>query len=133
MITPTHDAPPHIPPRRKRLHQHLYAWVLLFIVVGALTGHFAPDLGVALKPVGDAFIALVKMIIAPVIFLTIVTGIAGMKELASVGRVAGKAFAYFLFFSTLALIVGMIVANVVQPGAGMNADPADGGAGGAER
>ena len=93
MITPTHDARPHIPPRRKRLHRHLYAWVLLFIVVGALTGHFAPDLGVALKPVGDAFIKLVKMIIAPVIFLTIVTGIAGMKELASVGRVAGKAFA----------------------------------------
>ena len=124
MITPTHDARPHIPPRRKRLHRHLYAWVLLFIVVGALTGHFAPDLGVALKPVGDAFIKLVKMIIAPVIFLTIVTGIAGMKELASVGRVAGKAFAYFLFFSTLALIVGMVVANLVQPGAGMNADPA---------
>ena len=124
MITPIHDARPHIPPRRKRLHRHLYAWVLLFIVAGALTGHFAPDFGVALKPVGDAFIKLVKMIIAPVIFLTIVTGIAGMKELASVGRVAGKAFAYFLFFSTLALIVGMVVANLVQPGAGMNADPA---------
>ena len=78
----------------------------------------------ALKPIGDGFIKLVKMIIAPVIFLTIVTGIAGMRDLASVARVAGKAFAYFLFFSTLALIVGLIVANIVQPGAGLDIDPA---------
>jgi aerobic C4-dicarboxylate transport protein len=70
------------------------------------------------------FIKLVKMVIAPVIFLTIVTGIAGMRDLGSVGRVAAKAFAYFLFFSTLALIVGLIVANVVRPGAGFNIDPA---------
>ena len=90
------------------------------IVAGGLIGHFAPETGVALKPLGDAFIRLVKMIIAPVIFLTIVTGIAGMRNLASVGRVAGKAFAYFLCFSTIALIVGLVVANVVQPGAGMN-------------
>jgi Na+/H+-dicarboxylate symporter len=72
---------------------------------------------------GDAFIKLVKMIIAPVIFLTIATGIAGMRDLASVGRVAGKAFAYFLTFSTLALFVGLIVANVVHPGTGLNIDP----------
>jgi aerobic C4-dicarboxylate transport protein len=121
MISPTHAAEPHIPPRRRRLHQHLYAQVLAAIVIGVLIGHFWPDLGVALKPVGDAFIKAVKMIIAPVIFLTMVTGIAGMRELGSVGRVAAKAFAYFLFFSTLALIVGMIVANLVQPGAGINA------------
>ena len=97
-----------------------------------LLGHFWPTFGVALKPLGDGFIKLVKMIIAPVIFLTLVTGIAGMKRTRrTVGRVAAKAFAYFLFFSTLALIVGLIVANVVQPGAGMNIDPAtlDAGAG----
>ena len=78
-----------------------------------------------MKPLGDAFINLVKMIIAPVIFLTIVTGIASMTHLRTVGRVFAKAMAYFLFFSTLALIVGMIVAHVVQPGAGMNINPAE--------
>ncbi|MCI4591904.1 dicarboxylate/amino acid:cation symporter [Sphingobium sp. BYY-5] len=93
-------------------------------MAGAALGHFWPSYGEALKPLGDAFIKLVKMIIAPVIFLTIVTGIAGMKELGSVGRVAGKAFAYFLTFSTLALVVGLIVANLVRPGAGMNINPA---------
>jgi aerobic C4-dicarboxylate transport protein len=77
-----------------------------------------------MKPLGDAFIKLVKMVIAPVIFLTIVTGIAGMRDLASVGRIAGKALAYFLFFSTLALVVGLVVANVVRPGDGLNIDPA---------
>jgi aerobic C4-dicarboxylate transport protein len=111
-------------PRRRRLAGQLYVQVLIAIVLGATVGHFWPDTGEALKPLGDGFIKLVKMIIAPVIFLTLVTGIAGMKEIASVGRVAGKAFAYFLFFSTLALIVGLIVANVVQPGAGMHIDPA---------
>ena len=93
-------------------------------MLGVLVGHFAPATGEALKPLGDGFIKLVKMIIAPVIFLTIVTGIAGMRDLAAVGRVAVKAFAYFLFFSTLALIIGLIVANVVRPGAGLNIDPA---------
>jgi aerobic C4-dicarboxylate transport protein len=111
-------------PRRRRWYAQLYVQVLIAIAAGAVIGHFWPDLGTALKPLGDGFIKLVKMIIAPVIFLTVVTGIAGMKEIASVGRVAGKAFAYFLFFSTLALIVGLIVANVVQPGAGLNIDPA---------
>ncbi len=112
------------PRRSARLHRHLYVQVLVAIACGVTVGYFWPDVGVSLKPLGDAFIKLVKMIIAPVIFLTIVTGIAGMRELGAVGRVAAKAFAYFLFFSTLALIVGLIVANVVQPGAGMNIDPA---------
>lgn len=98
--------------------------VLAAIIAGGLIGHFAPDTGVALKPLGDAFIKLVKMVIAPVIFLTIVTGIAGMRDLGSVGRVAGKAFGYFLTLSTLALIVGLVVGNLVQPGAGLNIDPA---------
>jgi aerobic C4-dicarboxylate transport protein len=109
-------------PKRGRVWNQLYFQVVVAIVLGALLGHFYPALGEALKPLGDGFIKLVKMIISPVIFLTVVTGIAGMRELGSVGRVAGKAFAYFLFFSTLALIVGLIVANVVQPGAGMNID-----------
>jgi aerobic C4-dicarboxylate transport protein len=105
-------------------YRQLYVQVLVAIFFGALIGHVWPATGEALKPLGDAFIKLVKMIIAPVIFLTLVTGIAGMSELRSVGRVAGKAFIYFLFFSTLALIVGLVVANTVQPGAGMNVDPA---------
>jgi aerobic C4-dicarboxylate transport protein len=112
------------PPRRKGPFGHLYFWVLLAIVAGALLGVRWPDLGIALQPLGDGFVKLVKMIIAPVIFLTITTGIAGSGHLRSAGRVALKAFAYFLFFSTLALIVGLIVANVVQPGAGMHANPA---------
>ena len=111
-------------PKRGRIWTQLYFQVVVAIVLGALLGHFNPGLGEALKPLGDGFIKLVKMIISPVIFLTVVTGIAGMRELGSVGRVAGKAFAYFLFFSTLALVVGLVVANVVQPGAGMNIDPA---------
>jgi aerobic C4-dicarboxylate transport protein len=115
--------PVRLPPKQPWYRQ-LYLWVLVAIVAGGLIGHFAPDTGVALKPLGDAFIKLVKMVIAPLIFLTIVTGIAGMRDLASVGRVAGKAFAYFLFFSTLALILGLIVGNLVQPGAGLNIDPA---------
>lgn len=112
------------PAGRKPLYAQLYVQVLAAILLGVIIGHVWPETGEALKPLGDAFIKLVKMIIAPVIFLTLVTGIAGMTELRSVGRVAGKAFAYFLFFSTLALIVGLIVANTVQPGAGMNVDPA---------
>ncbi|HEX2813323.1 MAG TPA: dicarboxylate/amino acid:cation symporter [Sphingopyxis sp.] len=106
------------------LYRHLYVQVLAAILLGVIIGHLWPATGEALRPLGDGFIKLVKMIIAPVIFITLVTGIAGMTELRSVGRVAGKAFAYFLFFSTLALIVGLIVANTVQPGAGMNIDPA---------
>jgi aerobic C4-dicarboxylate transport protein len=104
--------------------RHLYVQVLVAIALGVVVGHFWPDIGAGLKPLGDGFIKLVKMVIAPVIFLTVVSGIAGMRELSAVGRVAAKAFGYFLVFSTLALIVGLIVANVVQPGAGMHIDPA---------
>ena len=106
-------------------YRHLYVQVLVAIVAGALLGHLQPALGEAMKPLGDGFIKLVKMIIAPVIFLTIVTGIAGMPHLRGVGRVFLKAMAYFLFFSTLALVLGLVVAHVVQPGAGMHVDPAD--------
>ena len=106
-------------------YRQLYFQVVLAIIAGVLLGYFEPAYGAAMKPFGDAFIKLIKMIIAPVIFLTIVTGIAGMTHLSSVGRVFGKAMAYFMTFSTLALVVGLVVANVLQPGAGMNINPAD--------
>lgn len=119
----TADAVP-MTPQRKPLYRQLYAQVLAAILLGGLIGHFWPETGVAMKPLGDAFIRLVKMIIAPVIFLTIVTGIAGMRDIGQLGGVVGKAFAYFLTFSTLALIIGLVVANVVRPGDGFNVDPA---------
>jgi aerobic C4-dicarboxylate transport protein len=102
----------------------LYAQVLLAIVLGILLGYFEPAFAAQLKPLGDAFIKLVKMVIAPVIFVTVVTGIAGLRDLGDLGRVAIKTFAYFLTLSTLALIIGLIVANVVQPGTGMHIAPA---------
>ncbi|MBN9017652.1 MAG: dicarboxylate/amino acid:cation symporter [Rhizobiales bacterium] len=111
-------------PGRKPFYAQLYVQVLTAIALGIALGHFYPELGASLKPLGDAFIKLVKMVIAPVIFLTVTTGIAGMSDLKKVGRVAGKAMLYFLTFSTLALAIGLIVANVVQPGAGFNVDPA---------
>ncbi|MCX2560072.1 dicarboxylate/amino acid:cation symporter [Acetobacter farinalis] len=102
----------------------LYIQVIIAVVAGVLTGYFFPDLGAALRPLGDGFVKLIKMVIAPVIFLTVCTGIAGMADLKQTGRVAGKAMAYFLCFSTLALIVGMVVANLFQPGAGLHIKPA---------
>jgi len=105
-------------------YRHLYVQVLTAIAAGILLGHYYPQLGTSLQPLGDAFIKLVRMVIAPVIFLTVTTGIAGMSDLKKFGRVVGKSFIYFLTFSTLALIIGLIVANVVQPGAGMHINPA---------
>ena len=115
--TPVHTAP--LP-----FYRHLYFQVVVAILLGITLGHFWPAIGEQMKPLGDAFVKLVKMIIAPVIFLTVSTGIAGMSDMKKVGRVAGKAMIYFLFFSTLALIFGLIVAHVLQPGAGLNIDPA---------
>ena len=108
----------------RRWYRQLYLQVLIAIAAGILVGHLFPEFGVSLKVLGDAFIKLVKMIIAPVIFLTVVTGIGGMSQLGKVGQVFGRAFVYFLAVSTFALIIGLVVANVVQPGAGMNIDPA---------
>ncbi len=122
MALPIHA--PAAPAKPLKLWQHLYFQVLVAIAAGMLLGHFYPDFAAEMKPLGDAFIKLVKMIIAPVIFLTVVTGIAGMSDLGKVGRVVGKAMIYFLIFSTLALIIGLIVGNVVQPGAGLHIDPA---------
>ena len=112
------------PPTKRPLWKQLYLQVIVAITWGALIGYVWPETGEALKPLGDAFIKLVKMIIAPVIFLTVVTGIAGMRNLGKVGSVTLKAFAYFIVVSSFALVVGLTVANVVQPGAGMNIDPA---------
>lgn len=105
------------------LYRHLYFQVLIAIGLGISIGFLFPDVGIALKPLGDGFVKLVKMIIAPVIFLTVVTGIAGMRELGGLGRLSAKAFAYFLVVSTFALILGLAIGNLVQPGAGMNVDP----------
>lgn len=96
----------------------LYLWVLLAIVAGGLTGHLSPDTGIALKPLGDGFIALVEMLIAPVIFCTVVLGIAGAGEMRKVGRVGVKALVYFELVSTLALVIGLVVMHTLQPGAG---------------
>jgi aerobic C4-dicarboxylate transport protein len=112
------------PIKKKKFYQQLYIQVVFAIIVGVSLGYFWPETGKTMQPLGDGFIKLVKMIIAPVIFLTVSTGIAGMNDLKKVGRVAAKAFAYFIFFSTLALIIGLIVSHFIQPGAGLNIDPA---------
>lgn len=114
-----HEATSH----KKKFYQLLYVQVIFAIVIGVTLGYFKPEVGKAMQPLGDGFIKLVKMIIAPVIFLTVTTGIAGMNDLKKVSRVAGKAFMYFIFFSTLALILGLVVSHFVKPGAGLNIDP----------
>jgi aerobic C4-dicarboxylate transport protein len=108
----------------KRITSHLYFWVLLAIVAGGLFGYFSPADGVKLKPLGDGFIALVKMLISPVIFCTVVLGIAGAGDMKKVGRVGGKALLYFEVVSTVALVIGLVVMNLVRPGDGFNVDPA---------
>jgi aerobic C4-dicarboxylate transport protein len=107
----------------KPLYTHLYFQVLTAIVIGVLLGYFYPKLGEQMKPFGDGFIKLIKMMIAPIIFCTVVHGIASMGDLKQVGRVGLKALIYFEVVTTLALIVGLIVVNVMQPGSGMNVDP----------
>src|ERR1700757_1860016 len=107
----------------KRLTGHLYFWVLLAIVGGGVFGYVDPAAAVKLKPLGDGFIALVKMLISPVIFCTVVLGIANAGDMKKVGRVGGKALIYFEVVSTFALIIGLMVVNVIRPGAGFNANP----------
>jgi len=111
-------------PVRKPFYQSLYLQVITAIVIGVLLGHFWPSAGEAMKPLGDAFIKLIKMIIAPIIFCTVVLGIAGMEDMKKVGRTGGLALLYFEVVSTLALIVGLVMINLLQPGHGMNVDPA---------
>lgn len=112
------------PYKKKKFYQILYVQVLIAIVIGILLGYFYPSLGEKMKPLGDGFIGLIKMIIAPVIFITITVGIASMNDMKKIGRVASKAFIYFITFSTLALIIGLLVSNIVQPGKGLNINPA---------
>ena len=108
----------------KRLTSHQYFWVLLAIILGGSIGYFDPEFAVKLKPLGDGFIALIKMLISPVIFCTVVLGIAGAGDMKKVGRVGGKALIYFEVMSTFALAIGLIVVNVLRPGDGFNVDPA---------
>ncbi|MGR3885923.1 dicarboxylate/amino acid:cation symporter [Pseudomonas sp. 1152_12] len=107
---------------RQPLYKSLYFQVIVAIVIGILLGHFYPQTGVALKPLGDGFIKLIKMVIAPIIFCTVVSGIAGMQSMKSVGKTGGYALLYFEVVSTIALLIGLVVVNVVQPGAGMHID-----------
>lgn len=110
--------------KTKQFYQQLYFQVIIAIIAGILLGRYYPELGEKMKPLGDGFIKLVKMIIAPVIFITLTLGIAHMTDLKKVGRIAIKAMVYFFTFSTLALIIGLIVGNILQPGHGLNIDPA---------
>jgi aerobic C4-dicarboxylate transport protein len=111
-----------ISPAKKPIYQSLYVQVLFAVVVGVLLGHFYPQVGADMKPLGDGFIKLIKMIIAPIIFCTVVVGIAGMEDMKKVGKTGGLALLYFEVVSTLALIVGLFIVNFLQPGAGMNVD-----------
>lgn len=106
------------------IYKSLYVQVLVAITLGVLLGHFFPATGAAMKPLGDGFIKLIKMIIAPIIFCTVVIGIAGMEDMKKVGKTGGLALLYFEIVSTLALFVGLVLVNVLQPGAGMNIDVA---------
>ena len=108
---------------KKPWYRLLYVQVIIAIIIGIVLGHYWPDQSQALKLLGDGFIALVKMIIAPVIFITVSTGLASMNNLGAVGRITGKAMLYFLTFSTLALVIGIVTANLIHPGQGMNIDP----------
>jgi len=110
------------PDTHKPLYQRLYLQVLTAIVVGALLGHFFPSVGVSLKPLGEGFIKLIKMMIAPIVFATVTVGIAKMGHMSQVGRVGVKALLYFEVVSSVALLIGLVVVNVLKPGAGVNAD-----------
>ena len=109
---------------KKPLYKSLYIQVVVAIVLGILLGYFFPETGAAMKPLGDGFIKLIKMIIAPIIFCTVVVGIAGMESMKTVGKTGGYALLYFELVSSLALVVGLVLINALQPGAGMNVDPA---------
>jgi len=111
-------------PRKKRFYANLWVQVLLAMGVAIVLGYFSPTRAIAMKPLGDAFIKLISMIITLIIFCTVVTGIAGMRDMKKVGRVGGKALLYFEIVSTLALLMGLVVGNVVRPGSGFNVNAA---------
>lgn len=107
---------------KKPFYKILYVQVLAAIVIGVLLGHYSPELAVKMKPLGDGFIQLIKMVIGPIIFCTVVSGIAGMRDMKKVGRVGGKALLYFEVVSTFALIIGLAAGHIFNPGAGFNVD-----------
>ncbi|KQV87358.1 dicarboxylate/amino acid:cation symporter [Pelomonas sp. Root1237] len=109
-------------PVSKPFYRSLYFQVITAIVIGVLLGHFWPETGASMKPLGDGFIKLIKMIIAPIIFCTVVVGIAGMEDMKKVGKTGGLALLYFEVVSSVALVVGLVIINLVQPGTGMNID-----------
>ena len=115
---------PAQPAQKRPFYRSLYLQVLFAVVIGVLLGHFYPQVGADMKPLGDGFIKLIKMIIAPIIFCTVVVGIAGMEDMKKVGKTGGLALLYFEIVSTLALIVGLIIVNLVEPGKGMNVNVA---------
>ena len=124
MLVPAATTASVSPPRKKPFYSGLSFQVLLGVAMAILLGYISPAKAVAMKPLGDAFIRLITMIITLVIFCTLVTGIAGMEDMKKVGRVGGKALLYFEVVSTLALLIGLAVGNVVQPGSGFNVNPA---------
>ena len=107
----------------KPLYKSLYVQVITAIIIGVVLGAYAPSTGEAMKPLGDGFIKLIKMIIAPIIFCTVVVGIAGMEDMKKVGKTGGLALLYFEVVSSIALVVGLVIINLVKPGEGMNIDP----------
>jgi aerobic C4-dicarboxylate transport protein len=109
--------------QRKPFYHSLYVQVLIAVIAGVCLGHFYPQLGADMKPLGDGFIKLIKMIIAPIIFCTVVVGIAGMEDMKKVGKTGGLALLYFEIVSTIALVIGLVVVNLLQPGNGMHVDP----------
>src|SRR5437879_360446 len=117
-------APAHVPATRRPWYTILYIQVLIAIAAGVVLGHFFPDAGKAMKPLGDGFIALIRMMIAPLIFCTVVHGIASMSDLKKVGRIGVKTLLYFEVVSTFALALGLLVGELVHPGSGFNIDPA---------
>src|SRR5688500_4704413 len=108
----------------KPLYTHLYVQVLVAIAIGITLGFFWPETGAAMRPLGDGFIRLIRMIIAPIIFGTVVVGIARQGDMKNVGRIGVRSIVYFEIVSNVALLIGLIVINVVQPGVGIKADPA---------
>ena len=109
--------------RKLPLYRSLYAQVITAVIIGVALGYFYPQVGESMKPLGDAFIKLIKMMIAPIIFCTVVIGIAGMEDMKKVGKTGGLALLYFEVVSSIALLVGLVLVNVFKPGAGMNIDP----------
>jgi aerobic C4-dicarboxylate transport protein len=124
IISSSIDTSDEVTPRRKPIYQHLYVQVLAAIALGVVLGHYSPGLGEQMKPLGDTFIKLIKMLIAPIIFCTVVSGIASMRDLKRIGRIGFKSLIYFEVLTTLALVIGLIGVNVMRPGEGMHIDPA---------